>query len=281
MIQFDTLAPYTPPESIAIDTLADSSADPAFSCAYDSIFQLPTAAPELHRSIFSHHLLPVLHNHEIDIIHQAPSGWLLAIIALSIFLICTYIRSHQLQLLDLVQAAFDHHALDRITREASMGRKLDYSLIAIIALLPVSVVIYQAFIPHGSTLGANLSWFAITLVTTYAIYFLHNGLVRFFGSAFDNAESTNYYIATDYFFLLILGIITTAFSFFICYTGDSGKMFLNALYIVAGTVFVLRLLRCLQLILTLSKTAKFYLFYYLCILEIAPIAIAIKVAISF
>ena len=50
---------------------------------------------------------------------------------------------------------------------------------------------------------------------------------------------------------------------------------------ILGLLFVVRLIRGLQLILTFSKTPKFYLFYYLCILEIVPIIIIIKVAISY
>ena len=77
MFQIDTLPPYAAP----VDTASDSI---TAVCAYDTIFTpMGPVEPVLHRSLFTHHLLPVQTGHETTIQHQGSPGWLFVVIVLA------------------------------------------------------------------------------------------------------------------------------------------------------------------------------------------------------
>ena len=242
MQQIDTLPPYHALTDIVIDTTSDSlGAMPKALCVYDSIFTpLEQAEPVVRKSLFTHHQLEVKHNHEMEIHHQGVSGWYFGFIALSILMICTYLRTKQIGLLTLLQSAIDHRALGRMLRETNLTHAPDQAPIALLMLLPVTLVGYFFFFSHPENIWYDILHYLLLYVASIVIYFTRNGIFRFIGNAFNNSEA---------------GVI--------------------------ALLFTIRLIRGLKLILTFSKTPKVYLFYYLCILEIVPIIIIIKVVISY
>ena len=271
MLQIDTLPPYT--------TLIDSAIDSQqVLCAYDTLFTpMDKVEPVLHKSLFTHHLLPVKNSHEITIQHHGSPGWLFIFIALSIGLICLFLRHKQLSLVELLHSAIDSRAMDRMLRDANLTHATDQAIIAPLMLIPISLIGYHAFIPHISNVWLDILQYLLLVVVCCAIYFTRNGILRFIGNAFENRESVHIYLSSNYIYHLLYGIVATAFAFFIFYTDYAGQTFLYILYGIIALLFAIRFLRGMQLILTYSKTPKLYLFYYLCILEIVPIIVLIKV----
>ena len=271
MLQVDTLPPFMP----QVDTTADSM---GYSCIYDSLFTpIDQPEPTLHKSLFTHHLLQVQNTHEIAIQHHNTPGWPLFFIALSITLICLFIRNKQISLLELLHSAIDSRAMDRTLRDANLTHATDQATIAPLMLLPVTLVAYQSYAPHISNMWLGILSYLGAFLASCAIYYIRNGIIRFFGNAFDNNEAVHIYLSSNYIYHLLYGIVATTFAFFVFYTDKVGPTFLNILLVVLGILFTIRLIRGMQLILTNSKTPKFYLFYYLCILEILPIFVLIKV----
>ena len=258
MFQIDTLPPYIAP----VDTTADSL---TVVCAYDTLFTpMGPTEPVLHRSLFTHHHLPVQNSHETTIQHQGSPGWLFVVIILSITLICIFLRNKQIRLVDLLQSAIDHRAMDRMLRDTNLTHTIDQAIIAPLMLMPISLVGYYILL------------FAVCI----AVYYTRNGIIRFIGNAFENSEAVHIYLSSNYIYHLLYGIAATAIAFFIFYTDRVGQTFLYILLAVIALLFTARLLRGMQLILTNAKTQKFYLFYYLCILEIVPLIIVSKVVIN-
>lgn len=279
--QIDTTTIPTAIADSSASALADSCLAPdsaQYCCVYDSLF--PLAAPKkpvLHKSLFTHHQLAVQNSHEIAIQHQGAPGWFFGFIVLSILLFCLYIKSKQLSLLELLKSAIDHRALDRLLRDTNLTHALDQAPIALITLIPLSLVCYSTFFSHSSNILSDILNYLLLLVICYAAYYTRNGFIRLIGNAFDNPESVHTYLSSNYIYHLLYGIVATAFAFFVCYTGSVGKIFFYILAGIIGLMFIFRIIRGMQIILTLSKTPKFYLFYYLCIFEIVPIVIVAKV----
>ena len=284
MLQIDTLPAYAPIGDSTAQMLAtptDTAEVKQVNCAYDTIFSpREIAEPVLHRSLFTHHELQVTNHYEREIYHQEAHGWFFGVIVISIFLICNYLRRKQMSLVNLLQSAIDHRALDRLLRDTNLTHPSSQAPIALIMLLPLSLVGYYSFMPHNSNILNDMLGYVILLAACYAIYFTRNGIIRLLGNAFGNSDSVYVYLSSNYIFHLLYAIVGTIMAFFVCYTGDMGKIFLYITLGVIGLLAVIRFLRGMQVILTLSKTSKFYLFYYLCILEIVPIVIIIKVATS-
>ena len=280
--QIDTTTiPAALADSSASALAADSSLAPdsaQYCCIYDSLF--PMAAPKeptLHKSLFTHHQLAMQNSHEIAIQHHGTPGWFFGFIILSIFLLCTYIKSKQINLLELLKSAIDHRTLDRMLRDTNLTHALDQAPIALIVLIPLTLVCYSALFPHSSNTLADILGYLGLLVACYAVYYSRNGIIRLIGNAFANPESVHIYLSSNYIYHLLYGIVAAAFAFFVCYTDSMGRIFFYILAGIIGLMFLFRLVRGMQIILTNSKTPKFYLFYYLCIFEIVPIVIVAKV----
>lgn len=287
MIQTDTLAvPNLVTDSLsdtlaaAPDTLATTPVDSCL-CILDTIFTfLQRPAPALHRSLFTQHELMPHNTHEIALSHHGASGWYFAVILLSTFLLCIFIRNRKILLSDLFQALVEPHAIERFLRDANLTHTSELYSIAVLCLVPISLCIYYPFAPHNSIAVLDFLFYILALLGCYAAYFLRNSLFRLIGNAFGNSEAVDAYLASAYLFHLLYGVAACALAFFICYTGIHSMSFVITFFVVIGILFVLKLVKGLQLILTLSKTSKFYLFYYLCILEIVPFVILAKVLIS-
>lgn len=274
MQQFDTLPAYIPIEDSVVQSTSET-------CLIDSIFTpLEASAPVVRKSLFTHHQLPVTHSHEISIQPHYAQGWMFVVILLSILLYCIYVRSKQLHLLDLLQSAIDSRALDRMLRDTNLTHAPDQVPLALISLIPIVLVGYVSFFPQSSNPWLSAANFLLVIVICYAAYFIRNGIFRLMGNAFNNNESMHVYLSSNYIFHFLYGIVTAGMAFFVCYTGDMGQTFLYILLGILGLLLVARVIRGMLIILTLSKTSKLYLFYYLCILEIVPIAVIAKSIIS-
>ena len=291
MQQIDTLPPYCPPsgftgEVLPVDTTNESWSwvgdSTVYCCIYDSIFTpVKQAPPEVRKSIFFHHELAVQHNHEIDIHHEGAPGWFFGFIVLSIFFICSYLRRKQIDIVTLLQSAIDHRAMGRMLRDTNLTHAADQAPIALLMLLPVSLVGYFFFFQHPSNTWLDILQYLTLFATCIIVYYTRNGIFRFLGNAFNNGESVHVYLSSNYIYHLLYAIVTSALAFFVCYTDRVGQVFFYILAGILALLFTIRLIRGLKLILTFSKTPKVYLFYYLCILEIVPIIIIIKVVISY
>ena len=286
MPQLDTLQPYQPiADTLAADStlVADSvGCGSQYLSIYDSLFTpIDASQIPLHKSLFTHHHLQAQNQHEIAINHAGTSGWYLGVIALSICLLCIYLRAKQIDLVRLLQSAIDHRAMDRMLRDTNLTHAIDQSPIALIMLIPAALIGFHYLNPITDNVFSSLLQYLILLLGCYAVYFFRNGIVRLLGIAFDNSESVHIYLSSNYVYHLLYAIAMTAMAFFICYTDSMGTIFLYILLGIIGLLFIFRLFRGMQLILTLSKTSKLYLFYYLCILEIVPIVVITKLAISY
>lgn len=288
MPQFDTIQPVIATTDTLTDTLnvatTDSLAEmPHIDCILDSLF-VPmdsVPAPVVRKSLFTHHQLAVQNSHETMIHHQASPGWLLGFIILSLCTICLFLRSKQIHIIDLLTSAIDHRAMDRMLRDTNMTHATDQAPIALIMLLPTTLIGYYCIDTHISSTWLNILQYLGVYACACGIYFLRNGLIRLIGVAFNNPDSVHLYLSNNYVFHLLYAIVAAAMAFFVFYTSTAGRIFLFIAIGIIGLLFTIRLLRGMQLILTNSKTSKLYLFYYLCILEIIPIIVIAKVIMSY
>ena len=172
MLQIDTLPPYT--------TLADTTADSLHTlCAYDTIFTpVGRIEPVLHKSLFTHHLLPVENTHEIAIQHQGSPGWPLIFIALSITLICIFLRNKQIGILDLLHSAIDSRAMDRTLRDSNLTHATDQAIIAPLMLLPVVLIAYFSYAPRLANIWFDILTFLLSLLAACVVYYSRNGIIR-------------------------------------------------------------------------------------------------------
>lgn len=250
-------------------------------CLYDSLFvPVDHAEPVPRKSLFTHHQLPMRHSHEIAVPHTGTPGWYLGGIALSVVFLCLFLRSKQLRIVDLLQSLLSERTMARVLRESNLTRAVTQAPIALIMLFPLSLVACHLLIPSSSSGSVGLLSFLALYAAGCIVYYTRNGIFRFIGEAFLNGEAMHLYLSNSYVYHLVYAIVATALSFFVCFTGSVGNVFLNILAGMLGLLVVMRFIRGVRLILTHAKSPQLYLFYYLCTLEIVPIVILIHGAIS-
>jgi len=216
-------------------------------------------------------------------LRQAPEGsdWVFGILTLLIALTSIYLNNQKFLLKDILQSLFDRRAMERVFRENNMKPR---------SLLPMTCIYLGALslvanelicnIPGAMLVKNNVLQYLILFagITTY--YLIRNEVIRMFGALFEDRHATTLYISSNSLFYFIGGIGATPLTLLYFFAPGANSTLLTILGIFVAIVFVLRIGRSLQLILTNSKSSKLYLFYYLCIVEIIPILLVAKGIIS-
>ncbi len=109
------------------------------------------------------------------------------------------------------------------------------------------------------------------------IYFLKMLFVMFFGWVFKATKIARYYVQIHYNFDIFLGFLLFLPLFCMIYTDFYQKeifTFISLFLIVI--VLVTRIIRSFYVIITTFKFSQFYLFFYLCVVELLPLFLLCK-----
>ena len=232
-------------------------------CAHD------TAEPQTRPSLFTGHTLMPHDNTLTERPSTAAPSWIFIVLTLLTALLCLYYRVRKITLGHLLHSIVDSRAMDRMLRGNNMTRSAQHIPMCLLMVATVSLVInHIAFSNFGSYL-------LLTAVLVFA-YFARNGLMRTFGAIFDSTAAVTNYITNNYLYHLVLATVALPLLFLYFYLPDGRNTALYILAAVGVLEFLMRVVRGLKVFLTNSSSAHFYLFYYLCIVEIVPILVLIK-----
>lgn len=248
----------------------------------DSLFQAYCAQEqEVRPSLFVGHELPASNGggsgrHG----EQHVADWVFLALLLLGGLVSLLANSSRLKMADVFRSAFNNRSLARLYRENSskhfrMLVPMSLIYVATLALLGLNCDAVGYTLPYGLH---GLAVYAVAIVVAIACYFLRNGLIQLFGSAFDNGDATRIYIANTYIYNTIGAMALLPLAFITLYSSAAKVLFYVSAAVVA-LLFLMRLVRGMMLIISAVKNSRFYLFYYLCILEVVPILIAFKLLI--
>lgn len=206
------------------------------------------------------------------------NDWVFATIILLLALVSIYLNNQKFKLKDIFLSLFDTRILERVFRESNI-RTVSLLPMVGIYLASLAMVILRTTQTFGN-LHIQLSphlFFIATLLALIAFILLKNGMIRLLGDIFEDRLSTALYISSNNLFYFVGGLVATPLLLVLFYFAPAQKAILEATIILIAILFIIRLIRGLQLILTNSKTSKLYLFYYLCISEIVPILVMAKI----
>lgn len=241
----------------------------------DSIFpQREIAPPVVRPSLFKRTTLPVKHDDLQERVSKAPAAWIFAALIVLYGLLFYYYNRNKLRLSDLLKAATDHRALDRLVRGSNLNtaRLVPMGFFAICAF---STSIYL----FALTSYGILAWLLLIVACTFC-YLLCNSVTRLFGNVFDDKDAIAACISSNYIFHLIVGTIMAPLLMLQAYLPIGRDVIFYIIVSIAALEFIMRLFRGIQLFLTLSKSRSFYLFYYFCTIEVVPILVLIKLLLT-
>ncbi len=206
--------------------------------------------------------------------------WSFGIVILLLGLMSLYLHSRKFKFKDLVQSMFDSRALDRMFRENNLKPR---SFLPMVLLYIASATLTAVMIgARGTQLDTPFPMLVnyLLLFAGVALFVLvRTGVIRLFGNVFEESDSVDLYITNCYLFYFWGALVSVPLSLLLLYGPQSEKTSLYILTTFIAIIFILRLFRGLQLFLTNSKSGKLYLFYYLCIFEIVPILVLLKMLI--
>ena len=260
--QWDTTVPYTVEQSCEVNT----------GIPLDSIFPpVDRPEPQQRQSLFTHHGMAVQHEQPLTRHNDAAPMWTFGLLMMLTVLTYMYYRTHKIKFGELIKATIDHHATDRLVRSCNMGR--------IAALVPVgflTAAVLAAAVFHAAMVQTGIAVYLLLAAALTVAYLLRNAVMRLLGNVFDSSEPMSYYITNNYLYHLVLSTFVLPLLFLQVYLPWGNIVVLYVIVAIAFTIFVLRLLRGAKIFLTFSKGHCFYLFYYLCIVEIVPFLVLVK-----
>ncbi|MBR4505582.1 MAG: DUF4271 domain-containing protein [Bacteroidales bacterium] len=270
----DTIA-QTTPFYLWDTTAADSTLqvlEVNLGIPMDSIFP-PIDRPEpLQRnSLFTHHGMPLLHEQPVARRNDAEPAWMFIVLMALTVLLVVYYRTRKISLGELLKSTIDSHATDRLVRSCNMVRVSTLVPAGLLTVAMLSVAVFQAAMVHTGPGGYLLLTGGIAVA-----YLLRNLVVRLLGNVFDSKENVSAYITSNYLYHLVLATAVLPLLFLQVYMPWGNMVVLYVIVALTVLVFVLRLSRGVKVFLTNSKGSSFYLFYYLCTIEIVPFLVLTK-----
>lgn len=243
----------------------------------DSSLGSVVADSGLTTSLFEGHLLnkksegPQLHITNFDF-------GVAAVLLFAFILFVWLYTNNSKRLNQIVKAFYVNRFSNQLGRdEITFGNRVSIFL-STLFILSFSLFIYQVANYYGIQANNNGAVFFIQLLLIIsAIYGIKILLVRFFGFIFQSQKESGEYSMMIFLFCNVLGLFFLPIVVCMTFVKDvSPLIFIYSGYCVFALLLFIRLLRGFLIGLNSIRVSKFYLFLYLCTLEILPFVIMVK-----
>lgn len=176
----------------------------------------------------------------------------------------------------ILKAIYNTRNFNALTKEINIFNEFQSLLLFVAYALNFSLLIYFLFraLTHKSLAGANLYDYLVIVFMFLAFNLVKGFVIRLTGVIFKTSGQSLEYLTTNTMFNLVAGIFLLPALIFIFYTGSLELLFISLILIVLFYMF--RLYKDFFIGISVIKFSKVYLFIYLCILEILPVMLLIK-----
>jgi hypothetical protein len=265
---------YSIPESYVLINRYDSSASKD-----SNQFQFPVknVNPTLNLTnsplFISHELKP--HYIKPRLIEKTNFDWIFLLLTLCFIILAWVQVFFRKRFIQILQSFYSEKRVNFLIRDGNLFSEqialaLGFVYIVCFSLLLFFVSNYVFRISLGNSL-----FFFLKILAGYALFILLKFLlIQIIRSIFLTSEATSRYVLNSLIFNLNLGTLLLPFLVLISYT-RSLILIYSVIFIIV-IVFIYKLFRGLFVGLSHSKFSIFYLFLYLCTVEILPVIIVVK-----
>lgn len=207
------------------------------------------------------------------------NDWILPVFLICFSILSWILVSYRKRFNHVVKATYSKQQLGFLIREGGGSYDLINLSLGFVFVTVLALLMYQATEPiTGSSwpVGSRLPFFLITAGGIIAWLLVRLALIRILGWTFKNFEITSQYLMNSMAFHFIMGIILLPFLVISIYTFIPAFLYLSLG--IAGILFILRLFRGIIIGLSDTNFSIFYLFFYLCTVEILPVLVIVKIA---
>ncbi len=243
----------------------------------DSIALSHSSDTALTSSLFQDHLLSK--QTEAPQLHFTDFDFGVASILLLAFILFVWLYStNRKRLNQVIKAFYITRFSNQLGRdELSLGNRVSIFL-SLLFVVTFSLFIYQLCIFYGYIVAETNFLFCVKIaILIAAVYGLKILVVRFFGFVFQNQKEAGDYSMMIFLFCNILGLFLLPIVVSIAFVKNvSPSIFIYSGLCVFVLLLLIRVLRGVMIGVSSNRVSKFYLFLYLCTLEILPFVIMAK-----
>lgn len=223
------------------------------------------------KSLFQRHSLQVQHTEPAIRPDNAEPAWIFAVLVLLTGLICVYGQLRKIKYKELLKSLVDRRSMDRLVRDCNLNRSIMMLPMGLLLVAAVCLPIHRMGMAH-----TGLGDYLLLTLGVSMLYMLRNSIMRLLGNTFENKAGVNLYITNNYLFHLVEATVTTILLYPFFYLPGAQETMLYSIVGFLVLAFLMRYARGMKVFLTVKNSSNFYLFYYLCIVEIIPILVIIK-----
>ncbi|MBL0330997.1 MAG: DUF4271 domain-containing protein [Bacteroidetes bacterium] len=232
-------------------------------------------------SLFENHLLP--QKSEQPQLHFTDFDFGIAGILLLAFVLFVWLyATNSKRLNQIVKSFYVSRFSNQLGRdELSLGNRVSVFL-SVLFVLTFSLFIYQVGRFYGYIdEPSNVLFFLKLAFIICLVYGVKMLMVRFFGFLFQNQKEAADYSMMIFLFCNILGLFLLPIVICMAFVKDvSPLIFIYSGVSVFALLLLIRVLRGVIIGINSIRVSKFYLFLYLCTLEILPLVIMVKLFIQ-
>jgi hypothetical protein len=230
-----------------------------------------TSAP----SLFQQHELQV--NEIKPVIHYTHYDYLAALILFIAFSLFVWLYVSNYKKLNQLIRDFYRSNKRSGKDDYAVSNRVGFTL-SVLFLIVISLFISQLIDYYGFTIpGGKVGSLGIIASFLAAMYLIKIAVLRISGFIFKTHKEVSEYISVMFVFLNILGLFMLPVVICLVFIKQLDiKIFIYTGYFIIGSFLCLRLLKGLVIGFGSNRVSKFYLFLYLCTLEIVPFIILIK-----
>jgi hypothetical protein len=194
----------------------------------------------------------------------------------TIFTFINYKRISQ-----LFKAFLVPHFTNQLIREGNIMREFFIYPLLLIYFISLSLLISTAL---HYLLHFDFDFSQSLLISLFVLIFFifRILLIKFIGWVFQTNRETFEYLTNYMIFSIVAGVFLFPFVFFLNFSSDFiSEILLYLIMIILGIIFVYRTIRGLMIGLSSERYSLYYLFLYLCTVEILPLYVSVKLLITF
>lgn len=222
-------------------------------------------------SLFSHHTLAPAHDTLLPRPETATPVWVFVALLLLAGILVLYYRLRKIKVAQLLHALVNHRVQERIVRDCNLTRNISMLPMGMLAVAAICLPVHAAVLPHTGPLG-----YLLLSMATALLFVLRNAILRLLGNTFEHRPEVAAYISSSYFFHLTEATLVTALLPLFFYMPGARHSMALVIAIVVAAAFLTRFFRGSKIIFAQANGSSFYLFYYLCIVELIPVLAIIK-----
>jgi len=249
---------------------------------YDfSVYNYMTPPPEpkqlsLVPSVFSNHLLVPSHQGPLPVKRQ-PTDWITMLLVICLIIFAWIQTYYSKRFSQIFRAAAQPHFVNQLEREGNLFSERISLGLGFIYYAVFSIFIFQLLSFFNKVPGGMTSFMltAIIFGSLFAFQMLKSAIVYSSGIIFETRESARFHQLNILIFNHITGVVLFPFSIIALYWEN--PFFLYAGAVTTFIIIFYGFFRSILSGLDNKNYNLFYLFMYLCTLEILPMLLLLKV----